>query len=195
VDGEENGKDLGGEDFVDPNIKQNRSTRRGKGSGGRDIFNKAKVKYGQSLNVGQGNKKGTIGPSGSQQAGRESIHLKWVVIGTKAQSKENAQMNEGSGLGVSQGMTITHFNPTFDDHTKMEVVLNDEVLDPNRHSTIVFKENSDTNLRVPNLNGFEALDNSVIVSSRRYGGDKICYGRVEEKLNKTIRGWAFISYC
>lgn len=94
VDGEENGKDLGGEDFVDPNIKQNRSTRRGKGSGRRDIFNKAKVKSGQSFNVGQGNKKGTIGPIGSQQAGWESIHLKWVVIGTKAQSKGNAQMNE-----------------------------------------------------------------------------------------------------
>ncbi|MBA0650248.1 hypothetical protein Goklo_017693 [Gossypium klotzschianum] len=92
-------------------------------------------------------------------------------------------------------MTVTHFNPTFDDHIEMEVVLKDEVLDPNRHSMIVFNENSDPNLRVPNLNGFEALDNSVIVSSRHYGGEKICDDRVGEKLNKTICGWGFVSYC
>ncbi|MBA0767191.1 hypothetical protein Gotri_016121 [Gossypium trilobum] len=76
-------------------------------------------------------------------------------------------------LGVSQGMTVTHFNLTFDDHIEMEVVLKDEVLDPNRHSTILFKENSDPNLCVPNFNGFESLDNSVIVSSSRYESSRI----------------------
>ncbi|KAG8483235.1 hypothetical protein CXB51_022218 [Gossypium anomalum] len=55
----------------------------------------------------------------------------------------------------------------------MEVVLKEKVLDPNRHSTIVFKENSDPNLRVPDLNGFEALDNSVIDFSRRYESSRI----------------------
>lgn len=42
-------------------------------------------------------------------------------------------------LGVFQGMTVTHFNPTCDDHNEMEAVLKDEVLDPNRHSTCLIK--------------------------------------------------------
>ncbi|MBA0817730.1 hypothetical protein Gohar_022251, partial [Gossypium harknessii] len=42
-------------------------------------------------------------------------------------------------------MTITHFNLTFEALLEVDVTLKEGVLDPAKHSTIVFKENNHPN--------------------------------------------------
>ncbi|KAH1091318.1 hypothetical protein J1N35_018575 [Gossypium stocksii] len=171
---------------MDPNVKQNRSSGRDKGSGGRDIFNKAREKSGQSFNVGQGNKKGTIGPSGSKQVGRESIHLKGVVLDRAL--KDNGLLDQNKENPIHSDFDLFSFPSPTDSVSGNEGVARDRVL-------VVFKENSNPNLHVPNIDGSEALDNSGIVSSRRYGGDKIRDGRIGGSLIRQLVAGVFVSNC
>lgn len=49
-------------------------------------------------------------------------------------------------------MTVTHFNPTFEEAGRIMVTLDGATLDPMKHSTITFKQHFDPN-KGDNLGG------------------------------------------
>ncbi|MBA0675082.1 hypothetical protein Goari_016643 [Gossypium aridum] len=60
-----------------------------------------------------------------------------------------------------------HFNPTFEEATMVDVVVNEGILDANNHTTVIFKNNTQHNFsRKTNLKGlgnrFKASSSSCV---------------------------------
>ncbi|PPE00955.1 hypothetical protein GOBAR_DD02036 [Gossypium barbadense] len=91
-----------------------------------------------------------------------------------------ANKEDLSILGVN-----AHFNPTFNDPVESMVELNSVVLDPERHSVVIFKENEVPKLAKSN-SGVDSCGRGkgILVSSGRGSGVKggnACCGSTLEK--------------
>ncbi|TYG46831.1 hypothetical protein ES288_D11G287900v1 [Gossypium darwinii] len=85
-------------------------------------------------------------------------------------------------------MTIAYFNLTFEVLLEVAVTLKEGVLDPAKHSTIVFKENNHPNPFEPaDDDRPEVLGKDDSTSKGQIAGGKVSAGRNCKKLNKKKR--------
>ncbi|MBA0618759.1 hypothetical protein Godav_028057 [Gossypium davidsonii] len=85
-------------------------------------------------------------------------------------------------------MTTGHFNLTFEVQLEVAVTLKEGVLDPSKHSTIVFKENNHPSpFESADDDRAEVLGNDDSTSKGQIAGGKVCAGKNCRKLNKKKR--------
>ncbi|MBA0772182.1 hypothetical protein Gotri_007601 [Gossypium trilobum] len=87
----------------------------------------------------------------------------------------------------------SHFNLTFEGVIEMGVTMKEGVLDPARHTTIVFKENKDPNLTGVVEGGCSKLSGNEAIHLSRFRVDGRALGnRKGMRLKKTIQDWGNI---
>ncbi|MBA0770674.1 hypothetical protein Gotri_019278 [Gossypium trilobum] len=89
---------------------------------------------------------------------------------------------------TNSSVTITHFNLTFEVLLEVVVTLKEGVLEPAKHSTIVFMESNHPNLfESADDDRAEVLGNDDSTSKGQIAGGKVGAGRNSRKLNKKKR--------
>ncbi|MBA0608789.1 hypothetical protein Godav_020972 [Gossypium davidsonii] len=93
-----------------------------------------------------------------------------------------------SSFAIESPVITTHINPTFEKSEETLVVLDETLLDPMRHSVVIFKENSNHNESEgssegrPNGTGKGVLNSKIYIPS-----DKSVSNQNAKRFNSTIR--------